>query len=153
VHTTARFMPGHRLVRGAAWVLGLWPAGRATTGAVLAQGRTCRDDGPACRPLSRQCRAEAGALWAGHTLRTPPGLTPAPLPQGAPRWDPRASGRVRQAFPRSLHPPLATATSLGLETGGWPLRSTPIASRCGLPKQHGAGPLTDAKRMALRLPA
>jgi hypothetical protein len=64
-----------------------------------------------------------------------------------------ASLRVRQEFSRSLHHQLETATSLGLDTVGWPISSDPIASLFGRTKQHGAGPVKDANRMALRIPA
>jgi hypothetical protein len=64
VQPQSRFMKVHRLVRWAERVLGLLPAGRAKAGSVLAQLRTCLDDLPACRPLSRQLRDDAVALLA-----------------------------------------------------------------------------------------
>jgi hypothetical protein len=63
------------------------------------------------------------------------------------------SVRARQEFARYRHHQLETATSLGLDNVGVPISSAPIASLFGLTKQHGAGPVQDANRMALRIPA
>jgi hypothetical protein len=64
-----------------------------------------------------------------------------------------ASVPVRQEFARYLHHQLETATQLGLDAVGLPISSDPIASLFGLAKQHGVGPIQDANRMALRIPA
>jgi hypothetical protein len=64
-----------------------------------------------------------------------------------------ASVRVRQEFSRYLHHQLETAQQLGLDEVGLPISSDPIESLFGLTKQHGVGPLKDANRMALRIPA
>jgi hypothetical protein len=64
-----------------------------------------------------------------------------------------ASVRVRQEFSRYLHHQLETAKQLGLDAVGLPISSDPIESLFGLTKQHGAGPVKDANRMALRIPA
>jgi hypothetical protein len=153
VHTQSRFMNVHRLVRWADRVLGLLPAGRAKAGSVLAQLRTCLDDWPACRTLIRQFRDDAGALLACQKLLKTHGLTHDTLTQCEPLLDTMASVRVRQEGARYLHHQLETATSLGLDKVGLPISSDPIESLFGLTKQHGAGPIKDANRMALRIPA
>jgi hypothetical protein len=153
VHTQSRLMNVHRLVRWADRVLGLLPAGRAKAGSVLAQLRTCLDDLPACRTLIRQFRDDAGALLACQKLLKTHGLTHDTLTQCEPLLDTMASVRVRQEGARYLHHQLETATSLGLDKVGLPISSDPIESLFGLTKQHGAGPIKDANRMALRIPA
>ena len=153
VQTQSRFMHVHRLVRWADRVLGLLPAGRAKAGSVLAKLRTCLDDLPACRTLIRQFRDDAVALLACQKMLKTHGLTHDTLTQCEPLLDTMASVRVRQEFTRSLHHQLETATSLGLDKVGLPISSDPIESLFGLTKQHGAGPIKDANRMALRIPA
>jgi hypothetical protein len=153
VHTKARFMNVHRLVRWADRVWGFLPAGRAKTDSVLAKLRPCLDDLPACRPLLRQFRDDAVALLACQKLLKTHGLSHATLTQCEPLLDTMASVRVRQEFSRSLPHQLETAKRLGLDAGGWPISSDPIESLFGLTKQHGVGPVKDANRMALRLPA
>jgi hypothetical protein len=153
VQTTSRFMNVHRLVRWADRVLGLLPAGRAKTGSVVAKLRTCLDDLPACRTLIRQFRDDAVALLAcQQTLKTR-GLTYDTLRECEPLLDTMASVRVRQEFSRYLHHQLETAKRLGLDEVGLPISSDPIESLFGLTKQHGVGPVKDANRMALRIPA
>lgn len=153
VQTQSRFMNVHRLVRWADRVLGLLPAGRAKADSVLAKLRTCLDDLPACRTLIRQFRDDAVALLACQKMLKTHGLTHDTLTQCEPLWDTMASVRVRQEFARYLHHQLETATSLGLDNVGLPISSDPIESLFGLTKQHGVGPVKDANRMALRLPA
>ncbi|HEX2239430.1 MAG TPA: hypothetical protein VHJ19_14140 [Gammaproteobacteria bacterium] len=153
VQTKARFMHVHRLVRWADWVLGLLPAGRAKTGSVVAKLRTCLDELPACRTLLRQFRDDAVALLACQKMLKTRGLTHDTLTQCDPLLDTMASVRVRQAFARYLHHQLETAKELGLEEVGLPISSDPIESLFGLSKQHGVGPLKDANRMVLRIPA
>jgi hypothetical protein len=153
VQTQSRFMHVHRLVRWADRVLGLLPAGRAKAGSVLAKLRTCLDDLPACRTLIRQFRDDAVALLACQKMLKTHGLTHHTLTQCEPLLDTMASVRVRQEVARYLHHQLETATSLGLDKVGLPISSDPIESLFGLTKQHGAGPIKDANRMALRIPA
>jgi hypothetical protein len=64
-----------------------------------------------------------------------------------------ASVRVRQEFSRYLHHQLETAQQLGLDEVGLPISSDPIESLFRLTKQHGVGPVKDANRIALRIPA
>lgn len=153
VQTKSRFMNVHRLVRWADRVLGLLPAGRAKAGSVLAKLRACLDDLPACRPLIRQFRDDAVALLACQKILKTHGLTHDTLAQCVPLLDTLASVRVRQEFSRYLQHQLATAKRLGLDEVGLPISSDPIESLFGLAKQHGAGPIKDANRMALRMPA
>lgn len=153
VHTKSRFMNVHRLVRWADRVLGLLPAGRAKAGSVLAKLRTCLDELPACRTLICQFRDDAVALLACQQMLKTRGLSHDTLTQCEPLLDTMASVRVRQEFSRYLHHQLATATRLGLDDVGLPISSDPIESLFGLTKQHGVGPVKDANRMALRIPA
>jgi hypothetical protein len=153
VQTQSRFMNVHRLVRWADRVLGLLPAGRAKAGSVLAKLRACLDDLPACRTLIRQLRDDAVALLACQKVLKTHGLTHDTLMQCEPLLDTMASVRVRQEFSRYLQHQLETAKRLGLDEVGLPISSDPIESLFGLTKQHGAGPIKDANRMALRIPA
>jgi hypothetical protein len=153
VHTKSRFMNVHRLVRWADRVLGLLPAGRAKAGSVLAKLRTCLDELPACRTLICQFRDDAVALLACQQMLKTRGLSHDTLTQCEPLLDTMASVRVRQEFSRYLHHQLETATRLGLDDVGLPISSDPIESLFGLTKQHGVGPVKDANRMALRIPA
>jgi hypothetical protein len=153
VHTTARCMHVHRVVRWADRLLSLSPAGRAKGGAVLAKLRSCLDEFPACRTLIRQFRDDAMALLACQKILKSHGLTHDTLTPCDPLLDPMASVRVRQEFGRDLQHQLETAKRLGLDAVGLPRSADPIASLYGLTKQHGVGPVKDAKRMALRIPA
>ncbi len=153
VHTQSRFMHVHRLVRWADRVLDLSPAGRAKAGSVLAKLRTCLDDLPACRTLIRQFRDDAVALLACQKMLKTRGLSHDTLTECEPLLDTMASVRVRQEFSRYLHHQLETAKRLGLDDAGLPISSDPIESLFGLTKQHGVGPVKDANRMALRIPA
>jgi hypothetical protein len=153
VQSKSRFMNVHRLVRWADWVLGLLPAGRAKAGSVVAKLRACLDELPACRTLIRQFRDDAVALLACQKMLKTRGLTRGTLRACEPLVDTMASVRVRQEFSRYLHHQLETAKQLGLDDGGLPISSDPIESLFGLTKQHGVGPVKDANRMALRIPA
>ncbi len=52
-----------------------------------------------------------------------------------------------------LRDQIETATTLGLDEVGLPISSDEIESLFGVAKQHGAGEIKDAARLALRLPA
>jgi hypothetical protein len=153
VQTKSRFMNVHRLVCWADRVLGLLPAGRAQAGSVVAKLRTCLDELPACRTLLRQFREDAVALLACQKMLKTRGLTHDTLHECEPLLDTMASVRVRQEFSRYLHHQLETAKQLGLDAVGLPISSDPIESLFGLTKQHGVGPVKEANRMALRIPA
>jgi hypothetical protein len=153
VHTKSRFMNVHRLVRWADRVLGLLPAGQAKAGSVVARLRTCLDELPTCRTLIRPLRDDAMALLACQKILKTRGLTHDTLHECEPLLATMASVRVRQEFSRYLHHQLETAKQLGLDEVGLPISSDPIESLFGLTKQHGVGPVKDANRMALRIPA
>lgn len=153
VQSTSRFMNAHRLVRWADRVLACLPAGRARAGSVQAKLRACLEDLPAHRTLIRQFRDDAVALLACQKTLKSHGLTHDTLNACEPLLDTMASVRVRQEFSRYLRHQLETATFLGLDNVGLPISSDPIESLFGLAKQHGVGPVKDANRMALRLPA
>jgi hypothetical protein len=153
IHTKARFMNVHRLVRWADRVLGLLPAGRAKADSLVAKLRACLDALPACRTLIRQFRDDAVALLACQKMLKTRGLTHDTLHECEPLLDTMASVRVRQEFSRYLHHQLETAKALGLDHVGLPISSDPIESLFGLAKQHGVGPVKDANRIALRIPA
>ena len=153
VQTTSRFMNVHRLVRWADRVLGLLPAGRVKAGSGMAKLRTCLEELPACRTLIRQFRDDAVALLACQKLLKIRGLTHDTLHACEPLLDTMASVRGRQEFARYLSHQLETAKQLGLDDVGLPISSDPIESLFGLTKQHGVGPVKDANRMALRIPA
>ena len=153
VHTKARCMPGHRLVPWADRLRQLSPAGGAKAGSTLATWRACLDAFPTCQALITPFRDEAGALLAGQKRLTTQGLSHDTLAQCAPLLDTIPSVSGRRAFPGSLHSQLQTATTLGLDPVGLPMRSDPLASLCGVAKHQGVGESKDAGRMALRLPA
>ena len=153
VQTKSRFMNMHRLVRWADWALGLLPAGRAKAGSVAAKLRASLDELPACRTLIRHFRDDAVALLACQQILKTRGLTHDTLRECEPLLDTMASVRVRQEFSRYLHHQLETAKAFGLDQVGLPISSDPIESLFGLAKQHGVGPIKDANRMALRIPA
>ena len=120
---------------------------------MVAKLRACLDALPACRTLIRQFRDDAVALLACQKMLKTRGLTHDTLRECEPLLDTMASVRVRQEFARYLHHQLETAKQLGLDHVGLPISSDLIESLFGLTKQHGVGPVKDANRMALRLPA
>jgi hypothetical protein len=93
------------------------------------------------------------ARLACQKLLKPCGLSHDTLRACEPWLDTMPSVRVRQAFVRSLHHQRETATRRGRDAVGLPLSSDPIAALFGLTKPHGVGPVKDANRLALRLPA
>jgi len=149
----ARCMHGHRLVTWADRVLQLSPAGGAKAGSTLAKWRACLAPLPAWKALLRQCRADAVALLDCQTMLKTPGLSHDTVAPCEPLIDTIPSGAVRRELTTSLHSPLQTATTLGLDPVGLPMRSDPIAALFGFATQHGVGEIKDAGRMALRLPA
>ena len=153
VHTTARFMHGHRLVTWADRLRNLSPAGGAKAGSTLATWRACLDAFPACQALSTHVRDDAVPLVACQKLLTTQGLSHDTLAQCAPRIDAIPSQAVRRECTGSLQSQLQTATTLGLDHVGLPISSEAIASFVGVAQQHGMGEMKDGNRMALRLPA
>ncbi len=100
-----------------------------------------------------RCRDEAVPLRACPQLLQTQGRSHPTLAPCEPLRDAMPSGAVRRACAGSLPYHLATATTRGLDHVGRPISSAPIASFFGVAKQPGGGELTDATRMALRLPA
>lgn len=67
--------------------------------------------------------------------------------------DAMPTAAIRQEFRAYLHYQLETAKALGLDQVGLPISSDTIESLFGVGKRHGVGELSDATRIALRLPA
>jgi len=153
VHTKARLRHVPRLVTWADRLLKRSPAGGATGGSTLEQWRACLDAFPTCQALITQLRDDAVALLACQKRLTTQGLSHDPLAQCEPLIDALPSVSVRREWTGSLPYQLQTATTLGLDHVGLPISSDPIASLCGVAKQHGVGESKEAGRMALRLPA
>jgi hypothetical protein len=153
VRTKARFMHGHRLFTWADRVLQLSPAGGAKTGATFAKLRTCLEELPACKALIKRFRSEASGLLAGQQSVKTKGLAHDTQAPCGPLIDTMPSAALRQELRASLAFELETATTLGLDHIGLPIRSDAIESLFGVAKPHGVGETQDAARIALRLPA
>jgi hypothetical protein len=63
------------------------------------------------------------------------------------------SSPVRRGFEAWMDKHLSVARELGLDTLGLPISSDPIESLFGVAKQHSQGPIKDADRLAVYLPA
>lgn len=153
VHTKARFMNLHRLVRWAEQLLQLSPPGGTARGSVLAKLRTCLDRLPACKAFIHRFRDEVRPLLACQQILKSRGLNHATILSCEPLLDTIPSAAVRSEFGGYLNAQLETATQLGLAEVGLPISSDPIESLFGLAKQHGSGEIKDAQRIAMRLPA
>ena len=153
VRTKARFMNVHRLFTWADRVLKLSPAGGAKTGSTLAKLRACLDELPTCKALITRFRADASGLLACQKILKTQGLSPATRSQCEPLIAAMPSAAVRWELRVYLEDQLETAQSLGLAHVGLPVSSDPIESLFGVAQHHGVGPLQDAARIALRLPA
>jgi hypothetical protein len=153
VQTTSRFMNVHRLFTWADRVLKLSPPGGAKTGSTLAKLRACLDPLPACKALIKRFRGDASALLECQKILKINGLSHDSRTQCEPLIATMPSSALRQEFRAYLDFELETATTLGLDHVGLPISSDPIESLYGLTKQHGVGPVKDANRMALRIPA
>ena len=154
VSTKARFMNLHRLVKWADKLLKHSPKGGAARGSLLAKLRASLDQLPSCKIfISRFIRDATVLLECQKVLKTN-GLN----------LDSRkecqqlittipASSSVRRGFETWAEKQLMLAKSLGLEKIGIPISSDCIESLFGVSKQHGAGKVKDANRIALRIPA
>jgi len=152
--TQARFMHVHRLVKWADPRLQHSPPGAARAGSAVAKLRGALDRFPACKACIPLFRRAAAALLQCQAVLTVQGLrehTRAQCPQIVEAMPP--SSPVRQGFEawRATH--LAVARALGLDTVGLPISSDPIESLCGVAKQRRQGPIKDADRLAVSLPA
>jgi len=153
VRTTARFLQVHRLCTWADRVLQLSPPGGAKTGSILSKLRACLEELPTCKALIKRFRADAGGLLECQRMLKTQGLSHDTLAACAPLIDALPSAPLRLECRASLQVQRATATTIGLDQGGLPMRAETIASLFGGARHHGVGRTQDAARLALRLPA
>lgn len=152
--TKARFMNVHRLVKWADQLLQHCPPGRAAKGSALAKLQAALDQLPACKAFIGRFLRDANALLQCQQLLKVNGLGDETRQQCQalldvmPPWSP-----VRLGFIHWMDQHLEVASRLGLDTIGLPISSDPIESLFGVAKQHGQGPIKDANRIALYLPA
>jgi len=153
VRTKARFMNVHRLVTWADRVLQLSPPGGAPRGSMLAKLRDALDGLPDCKALIKRFQGDAGGLLACQAMLKTRGLGKATVAECEARIDAMPTAAIRQEFRAYLHYQLETAKALGLDQVGLPISSDTIESLFGVGKRHGVGEISDATRIALRLPA
>jgi hypothetical protein len=153
VRTKARFMNVHRLFTWADRLLQLSPPGGAKAGSMLARLRAALDELPACKDLIKRFRADAKGLLECQRILKTRGLSHETLSQCDPLIAAMPTAAIRQEFQAYLAYELQIASSLGLDHIGLPISSDAIESLFGVAKRHGVGPIQDASRIALRLPA
>jgi hypothetical protein len=153
VRTKARFMNVHRFVTWADRVLQLSPPGGAPRGSMLAKLRDALDGLPDCKALIKRFQGDAGGLLACQAMLKTRGLGKATVAECEARIDAMPTAAIRQEFRAYLHYQLETAKALGLDQVGLPISSDTIESLFGVGKRHGVGEISDATRIALRLPA
>lgn len=152
--TKARFMNLHRLVKWADQLLQHSRPGAARAGSALAKLRGALDRLPTCKAFIDLFRRDAEALLQCQGVLKVKGLSEQTAQQcqeiieAMPPFSP-----VRQGFEAWMARHLDTARELGLETLGLPISSDPIESLFGVIKQRSQGPMKDADRLALYLPA
>ena len=152
--TKARFMNLHRLVKWADQLLAHSRPGAARAGSALAKLRGALDHLPACKAFIALFRRDAEALLQCQEVLKVKGLHEQTAQQcheiieAIPPLSP-----VRQGFEAWIARHLETARELGLERQGLPISSDPIESLFGVVKQRSQGPMKDADRLALYLPA
>ncbi len=153
VRTKARFMHVHRLVTWADRVLQLSPPGGAPRGSMLAKLRDALDGLPDCKALIKRFQGDAGGLLACQKILKTRGLGRATVAECEALIAAMPTAAIRQEFRAYLHYQLETAKTLGLDHVGLPISSDTIESLFGVGKRHGVGEISDATRIALRLPA
>ena len=153
VRTKARFMHVHRFVTWADRVLQLSPPGGAPRGSMLAKLRDALDGLTDCKALIKRFQGDAGGLLACQAMLKTRGLGKATVAECEARIDAMPTAAIRQEFRAYLHYQLETAKALGLDHVGLPISSDTIESLFGVGKRHGVGEISDATRIALRLPA
>ena len=142
----------HRLVTWADRLLKLSPAGGAAKDSILSI-RASLDLLPSCKAFIKGFRDDAVPLLACQKILKTRGLSYDTLAQCEPHIKSIPSAAVRHDFNFYLRDQIETATTLGLDEVGLPISSDEIESLFGVAKQHGAGEIKDADRLALRLPA
>ncbi len=152
--TKARFMNLHRLVKWADQLLAHSRPGAAKAGSALAKLRGALDRLPACKAFIDLFRRDAEALLQCQGVLKARGLSEQTAQQCQEIVEAiPPSSPVRQGFGAWMARHLGGARELGLETTGLPISSDPIESLFGVVKQRSQGPMKDADRLAIYLPA
>lgn len=152
--TKARFMNLHRLVKWADQLLGHSAPGRARAGSALAKLRGALDHLPTCKSFIRLFRRDAETLLQCQAILKVKGLSHQTSEQCQALVEViPPSSPVRGGFEAWMDKHLGMASELGLDTIGLPISSDPIESLFGVAKQHSQGPIKDADRIAVYLPA
>jgi hypothetical protein len=152
--TKARFMNLHRLVKWADQLLQHSSPGAARAGSALAKLRGALGQLPACKSFIALFRRDAETLLRCQEVLKVKGLSKQTREQCLRLVEAMPpSSPVRRGFEAWMDKHLAVAKELGLDTVGLPISSDPIESLFGVAKQHSQGPIKDADRLALYLPA
>ena len=152
--TKARFMNLHRLVKWADQLLHHSPPGQARAGSALAKLRGALDRLPTCKSFIRLFRRDAETLLQCQAILKVKGLSQQTSEQCQAIIEVMpSSSPVRVGFEVWMDKHLGVASELGLDTMGLPISSDPIESLFGVAKQHSQGPIKDADRLAVYLPA
>jgi len=152
--TKARFMNLHRLVKWADQLLQHSSPGAARAGSALAKLRGALDQLPACKSFIRLFRRDAETLLQCQEVLKVKGLSQQTSEQCDKIIEAMPpSSPVRRGFEAWMDKHLTVASELGLDTTGLPISSDPIESLFGVAKQHCQGPIKDADRLAVYLPA
>ena len=152
--TKARFMNLHRLVKWADQLLQHSPPGAARAGSALAKLRGALGRLPSCKSFIGLFQRDAETLLHCQEVLKVKGLsqqTSEQCHQIVEALPP--SSPVRRGFEAWMNKHLSVASELGLDTLGLPISSDPIESLFGVTKQHSQGPIKDADRLAVYLPA
>ena len=152
--TKARFMHLHRLVKWADQLLQHSPPGAARTGSALAKLRGALDRLPSCQSFIHLFRRDAATLLQCQEVLKVKGLsqqTSEQCHQIVEAMPP--SSPVRRGFEAWMDKHLGMATALGVDAVGLPISSDLIESLFGVAKQQSQGPIKDADRLAVYLPA
>jgi hypothetical protein len=152
--TKARFMNLHRLVKWADQLLQHSPPGQARAGSAFAKLRGAMDRLPTCKAFIGLFRRDADTLLHCQAVLKVKGLSHQTREQcQAIVEEMPPSSPVRRGFEAWMDKHLTVANALGLDTVGLPISSDPVESLFGVAKQHSQGPIKDADRLAVYLPA
>lgn len=150
----ARFMNLHRLVKWADQLLQHSPPGPARAGSALAKLRGALNRLPTCKSFISLFRRDAETLLQCQEGLKVKGLSHQTCEQCQAIVEVMPpSSPVRRGFEAWMDKHLGVASELGLDTMGLPISSDPIESLFGAAKQHSQGPIKDADRLAVYLPA